>query len=154
MELRKSKVVGATPNGTWESQYGLFYKFEIAMENGDVGEYSSKYQDQTKFKVGEETDYEKHTINRNGKQYIRIKPVSNFEGGGQSFQGGSSPRGVSNPDREVTIIRQTALKICGELVVAGTISMDEMTAVADQLVDFVQTGEVKAIQRTPTESPF
>ena len=101
-----------------------------------------------------ETDYEKHTSDRNGKEYIRIKPVSSFEGGGQSFQGGSSPRGVSNPDREMSIIRQTALKVCGELVVGGTISMDEMTAVADQLVDFVQTGEVKAIQRTPTESPF
>ena len=55
MEIKKSTPVRITGNGTWESQYGLFYKFEIEMANGDIGEYSSKSQDQTKFVQGQES---------------------------------------------------------------------------------------------------
>ena len=49
MEQKKSIVKSVTPNGTWEGQYGLMYKFEIEFENGDVGEYLSKSENQDKF---------------------------------------------------------------------------------------------------------
>jgi len=48
-EVKTSKVVAVTPNGTWDGSYGTMYKFEIVFQNGDVGEYSSKSKDQNKF---------------------------------------------------------------------------------------------------------
>jgi len=72
--MKKSKVLRAKPNGTWDGQHGTYYKFEIEMANGDIGEYSSKSKDQTKFVVGQETEYEF----TDGK-FPKIKPVSNFQ---------------------------------------------------------------------------
>ena len=69
MEIKKSKVTNVQGNGTWDGKFGMMFKFDINMENGDAGEYSSKSQDQTKFVVGQEVDYEFH-----GGQYPRIKP--------------------------------------------------------------------------------
>ena len=46
--MKNSKVTSVQSNGTWEGKYGMMYKFEIGFENGDVGEYSSKNQEQNK----------------------------------------------------------------------------------------------------------
>ena len=56
--LKTSKVKSVQANGTWEGKFGLMYKFEVVMENGNAGEYSSKTKDQEKFVVGEEVQYE------------------------------------------------------------------------------------------------
>ena len=83
MEIKKSKVTNVQGNGTWDGKYGMMYKFDINMENGDAGEYSSKNLDQTKFVVGQEVDYEFY-----GGQYPRIKPhnpqFSNFAPAGNT----------------------------------------------------------------------
>jgi hypothetical protein len=58
--IEKSVVSQVTPNGSWESQHGLLYKYEITMENGQSGDINSKVQDDDdKFgwKVGSEIDY-------------------------------------------------------------------------------------------------
>ena len=73
---KKSKVTRVTGNGTWEGQYGLMYKFEIEMENGDIGENLSKTKE-CKFQEGQVTDYEFVD-----GQFPKIKPVSTFQGGG------------------------------------------------------------------------
>ena len=69
MEIKKSVVVAASPNGTWEGKYGLMYKFLIEFENGDRGSYLSKSENQNKFITGNETEYE-----YTGGEYPRIKP--------------------------------------------------------------------------------
>ena len=71
--MKNSKVVKVTGNGTWEGQYGLMYKFEIEMENGDIGENLSKTSE-CKFKEGDQTDYEFVD-----GQFPKIKPVNNFQ---------------------------------------------------------------------------
>ena len=38
--MKKSTVTRVAGNGTWEGKYGLMYKFEVEMENGDIGENS------------------------------------------------------------------------------------------------------------------
>ena len=73
--MAKSKVLKAEPNGSWEGQNGTLYKYTILFDNGDQGEYSSKSDDQNKFVVGEEVEYER--IDK-GK-YIHIKPIYNFQ---------------------------------------------------------------------------
>tara|TARA_Y100000401_G_C8236335_1_gene180727 strand:- start:140 stop:616 length:477 start_codon:yes stop_codon:yes gene_type:complete len=69
MKIKTDTVKTVIPNGTWEGSYGLMYKFEILMNNGDRGEYSSKSKDQDKFIEGKEVAY--HFIDGN---YPKIKP--------------------------------------------------------------------------------
>tara|TARA_B100001094_G_C18103703_1_gene757213 strand:+ start:546 stop:941 length:396 start_codon:yes stop_codon:yes gene_type:complete len=71
--MKNSKVVRVTGNGTWEGKFGLMYKFEIEMENGDIGENLSKSQE-CKFKEGETTDYEFVD-----GQFPKIKPINTFQ---------------------------------------------------------------------------
>ena len=73
--MQKNSVVkNVQGNGTWEGKFGLMYKYDVEMENGDSGEYSSKSESQNKFVVGQQVDYEYIE----GK-YPKIKPVNNFQ---------------------------------------------------------------------------
>ena len=69
---KKSKVNGVSANGTWDSKYGTMYKFEVSFENGDVGEYNSKTQDQTKFVIGQEAEYSITSREYNGNTFYTI----------------------------------------------------------------------------------
>ena len=99
MEVKKSKVISVTPNGTWEGNYGVMYKFEIVFQNGDVGEYSSKSKDQNKFEVNAETQYE-----YTGGKFPKIKPhyAKPMATPTQAF-------GKSD-DVQIKIVRQSMLK--------------------------------------------
>ena len=102
MEVKKSKVIAVTPNGTWEGSYGTMYKFEIVFQDGSVGEYSSKSKDQNKFEVGAETDFEYH-----GGKFPKIKPVyvqPNVQGSSPAQSFGKSD------DVQIKIVRQSMLK--------------------------------------------
>ena len=124
MTTKKGKVTRVTSNGTWEGNYGLMYKFEIEMENGDVGENLSK-SNECKFKEGQETDYE--FIDG---QFPKIKPVS-------TFQNNFTPRS-NDPDRQLSIIRQSSLKAAIDLVVHEKIEIQELIKTADSFVEWVQ----------------
>ena len=79
--MKTSKVKTITQNGTWEGNYGIMYKFEIEFDNGDVGEYSSKAKDQTKFIAGQEANYE-----YTGGKFPKVKPFyAPPQSNGQSF---------------------------------------------------------------------
>jgi len=96
--MKNSKVTSVQPNGTWESKFGLMYKFEISFENGDVGEYSTKNKLQDKFYIGSETDYEYI----DGK-FPKVKPVYMKP---DSFNQ-SSPK---QDDVQKLIVKQSSLK--------------------------------------------
>ena len=74
--IKKGIVKNVQANGTWQLKDGskTFYKHEVSFDNGDTGEYSSIMQDQTKFVVGQETEYEFI----DGK-FPKIKPVNTFQ---------------------------------------------------------------------------
>lgn len=76
-ETKKSKVKSVQGNGTWNSPNGLFYKWEVEFENGDVGGAMTKKTPQDRFVVGKETSY---TIeDRNGfkvVKYVDEKPFN------------------------------------------------------------------------------
>lgn len=102
-EIKTSKVVSVQSNGTWDGSYGTMYKFEIVFQNGDVGEYSSKSQDQNKFEVGAEKEYE-----YTGGKFPKVKPVyaqpnSQSSSTGRSF-------GANDDKRQQMIIAQSSLK--------------------------------------------
>ena len=138
METR-SKVTQVTGNGTWNSQYGLLYKFEVHFENGEYGTYMSKSLDQNKFVVGQETDYTRDSKqSSNGAMYYTIKPVQPQQ---QSFGGGSKPAYQKDPETEKRIARMSVLKVAGDLVVNGVVKMHDLTKVASFLEQYVMTGQ-------------
>tara|TARA_R100000329_G_scaffold64887_1_gene57545 strand:+ start:239 stop:697 length:459 start_codon:yes stop_codon:yes gene_type:complete len=99
MEIKKSIVENVQGNGTWEGKYGLMYKYEVAFENGDTGEYSSKSADQNKFVIGKETEYEWHD-----GQWPKVKPITNFDLNKRSFTNNKV-----DPERQVMIVKQSSL---------------------------------------------
>ena len=101
-EVKTSKVVAVTPNGTWDGSYGTMYKFEIVFQNGDVGEYSSKSKDQNKFEVGAEKEYE-----YTGGKFPKVKPV--YANPGSGF-GKTATFGVDSDKKQQMIIAQSSLK--------------------------------------------
>lgn len=131
MAIKSSKVTNVQGNGTWDGKYGLMYKFDVEMENGDHGEYSSKSQDQNKFVVGENVEYE-HSFNEyNGNKYYKIKPVSTF----QPRNNFSSPK--SN-DQQKSIEYQSMLRTASIFLANRNLSRVDLTKAADELYDWLQ----------------
>ena len=131
---KNSKVTQIIGNGTWNSpQYGLFYKFEIHMENGDMGEYMSKTQEQSKFIPNKECTYNIEGKDYNGTTFYRIKPVEMAKA---SFQ--SKP---ADPERELRIARMSVLKASTDLVINGIIKLEEIVKYSKFFEDYVMNGK-------------
>tara|TARA_R100000781_G_scaffold53453_1_gene34922 strand:- start:4960 stop:5376 length:417 start_codon:yes stop_codon:yes gene_type:complete len=126
---KNSRVTRVTGNGTWEGKFGLMYKFEIEMENGDVGENLSK-TDECRFKEGQQTDYE--FIDG---QFPKIKPINTFApSGGGGFK--------KNEQVQEYIIKQSSLKCATDFCIAkGTTNTEDVLAVAEIFTDWVLEGK-------------
>ncbi len=139
--IKKSKVKSVQANGTWEGKFGMMYKNEVEMENGDIGEYSSKSQDQDKFIEGQETEYEFI-----GGQFPKVKPVYN------------KPEFVSNgatkvnPDVQKLIVRQSSLKAAVDYCGDNSESPEECIAIADKFVAWVMNE--KPNEESNNDLPF
>ena len=131
---KTSKVTNVAGSGTWEGKYGIMYKFEIAFENGDAGQYLSKSQDQTKFKVGQEANYTIEGKEFNGQTFYTVKPVMQQQFGGK-------PSYQKDPETEKRITRMSVLKVAGDLVINGEVKLHDLTKVASFLEQYVMTGE-------------
>ena len=150
---KKSKVNGVSANGTWDSKYGTMYKFEVSFENGDVGEYNSKTQDQNKFVIGQEADYSITSREYNGNTFYTIKPVQ----AQQSFGGGYK----KDPETEKRIARMSVLKVASDLVVNGDVKLHDLTKVAIILEQYVEKGtdtmsfvHAQSVKETNNDLPF
>ena len=139
--IKKSVVKQAQANGTWEGKYGVMYKHEIAFENGDSGEYSSKDQNQTKFVVGQETEYEYI----DGK-YPKVKPENNFQ------QGNFSAAPKSDKVQEY-IVKQSSLKCAVDYVIANGGDTKTILDTAEIFTNWVLKGE-KPTQAPNNNMPF
>ena len=126
--IKKSVVKQAQANGTWQGKFGTMYKHEIAFENGDSGEYSSKDQYQTKFVVGQEVDYEYHS-----GEYPKIKPVNTFQ------QGGNFSKGKSDDVQEM-IVKQSSLKAAVDYCKGDTFYTRDIIDYAEEFFLWVTKG--------------
>jgi hypothetical protein len=138
---KTSKVTSAQADGTWNGKYGLMYRYEVAFENGDSGEYSSKSSEQNKFVVGQETEY---TIEA-GQYGNKIKPVSNFQQGGYATV-------KKGDNREKSIVRQSSLKCATDFVIANGGDETRVIEIADMFTTWVL--EDKKPTPAPQEMPF
>ena len=140
--IKKSVVKQAQANGTWQGKFGTMYKHEIAFENGDSGEYSSKDQYQTKFVVGQETEYEF----TDGK-YPKVKPINNWQPNAQA----STPK-QSKDDVQEYIIKQSTLKCATDYVIANGGDERKVIEVAEMFTNWVLKGDKP--QEQPQDMPF
>jgi hypothetical protein len=134
---KTSKVTNVAGIGTWNGNYGMMYKFEVSFENGDSGQYMSKSQEQTKFKVGQEAAYTIEGKEFNGQTYYTVKPVM----AQQPFQGGGGKPYQKDPETEKRITRMSVLKVAGDLVINGQVKLHDLTKVAQIFERYVMTGE-------------
>jgi hypothetical protein len=129
---KTSKVTRVTGNGSWDSQYGKMYKFEIEFENGDIGNYNSKILEQKSFKENDTCTYDITTKEVNGVKYHTIKPVK------QAFVPQSSK--ASEPETGKKIARMSVLKCVTDLVVSGHIKFDVLFEYAKLFEAYVELG--------------
>jgi hypothetical protein len=142
--VKKSKVKSVQANGTWQNKKGdTFYKYEIEMENGDAGEYSSISDSQDKFVEGNEVQY-----NFIGGEYPKIKPYY------------SNPTSVSykssyeSDDKQIA--RSVGIKSATELGIAQGLELSEILETAKIFADFIinEKEVVKEEVNTTQDVPF
>jgi hypothetical protein len=140
MAEKKSTVSNVQATGTFESQYGIFYKYEVEMENGDLGEYSSKSDSQTKFVIGETVDYE--FIDG---QFPKIKPISTFQqSSGADFKKSDDytkedKKWFELKDRRIS--KLAILKDTVALIVADKINLSDWEVFSDKFLEYVYDNE-------------
>ena len=91
METKVSVVKNLQGSGTWQGKTDLFYRYDLEMENGDLGSYLSKTveKDDLPFGVGDEIEYDFYPddkypkIKKPGKPGERYDPSKSKGGGGR-----------------------------------------------------------------------
>ena len=141
--LKTSKVKSVQANGTWEGKFGLMYKFEVVMENGNSGEYSCITKDQEKFIVGEEVQYEFED-----GRFPKIKPYYN-KGNFPYTKGGSE-----NSDRQRLIIRQSTLKTAVEYLKGAEASLEEVFIATEKMIEFIMKEDKSKSNENTDDLPF
>jgi len=123
MEQKKSKVSSVVFKKANSGANGLYYIFDLAMENGDKGQYFSSKEQQDAFKEGVEVEYTiEQKVNGQYTNYS-IKPLK---------QAGARPMG--NPVFEH---KRVALKCATDLVCHGKVEEKNLITAAEKLLKFL-----------------
>ena len=157
MEIKKSTVKQVQSNGTWDGKFGVMYKYEVEMTNGDTGQYLSKSDSQDKFKQGMVVDYE-----YTSGDFPKIKPHFNqgyeqkFGSGGRSAnpQTGTITNSrtgeVLATDTQRQIIRQSSIRTAAEHC-KGSCSIEDLIDNAEMIYNWCVDGSKPTISN---EKPF
>lgn len=150
--MEKNDVVKSVQgNGSFEFPKGsgkILYKYEIEMENGDIGEYNSISESQSNFVEGVQVDY---IYDTSKPKFPKIKPVYNFkaspsrDGNYQNIQ--KAQRG---DDVQKMIVKQSCLKAAAECIKRD--DADAILRLADVFVDWVMNTDYKAVKREKKET--
>ena len=145
MEIKKGIVKNIQADGTWKSDYGLFYRWEITIGN-DTGLYLSKDENQSRFVVGSEVSYQwdgaKNRIKYQNPDYD--KP----------FQEKSTNSNQSNSNRDELIVKQNALTNAVQTYANGGCGVDEVLDTAEIYANWVLKGEKPSQSDKSNDLPF
>ena len=99
--MEKATVTKVTGSGTFNSQYGLLYKWEIELSNGLTGNTNTKDLNQEKWVVGKEVWYS--VTEKNGFKNFKAEKAPD-----QPFNNPGSPT-PKNESVQRTIIMQNCI---------------------------------------------
>lgn len=127
--MEKTAVINSVQgNGTYQGQYGLLYKWEVAFDNNDYGTAMTKEESQSTWVVGKSIKYDLQMKEFNGRQYFNVKAILEKPNG---FSGGGGKPYAKDPETEKRITRMSVLKAATDLAIAEKISMNELLMYAD-----------------------
>lgn len=109
-------------------QHGKFYS-HIVKYDGKEAHYLSKYKDQKKFIPGQQAEFREEVVTRNGKQYIKIKPIKEQQGGYSNYG--------RKLQQEQSRYPGFSLAYAKDLVVAGKLELKQMFPTADKMVEWM-----------------
>jgi hypothetical protein len=135
-KMKTSKIKSIQNNGTWKE----LFKFEVEMENGDVGGCFAASQDPP-FKVGDEKQYE---YTQNGR-YWNIKFAKEQR---PAWNGGGGAKSFVKEDKSADIARAVALKAAVDL------HKGEGEAINQQIGVICATAQAFEIYLTTGENPY
>lgn len=110
--MKTATIQHATGDGTWESQYGLMYSYELHLSNGEHVKVNAKKPNA--FNAGQEINYEL-TGKTDKNQTPLAKIVSNFQQPRQQY---SAPQAPAQPagGKDRSILIQVAFKMAMERI--------------------------------------
>lgn len=100
--MQKAQIESIQGKGDWQGQFGTMYTFEVAFNDGTVGEANSKTAEPP-YKVGDEVWYE---VKSNNERWGKKLKISKQEPG-QTF----IPR--KDPNKDKQIVRGMCFKVAG-----------------------------------------
>jgi len=124
MKTGRIKLINFTRK--YNGNFGTMYVYYVEMDNNDWGELQVKVEN--KYKIGDEINYELDSRQYNGNTVWSIKvktPTAPFGGA------------KTDPNREMSIVRQSCLKSAVELCVGGKINIEQLLVSADKFVEWV-----------------
>ncbi len=141
----KKSVKSIKQDGSFESQWGTFFKHIIEFEDGMIAEYLSKTETQNKFIVGKETDVELTTREYNGTTINKVKPVST------DFKTNNNYSNKSKDNVQELIVKQNALTNACNIV--GESDVAKILEIADAFKEWV-LNDVKPTKNKNNDLPF
>ena len=121
---KNSTVKSIQSNGDFVFNDKQFYKYEIQMENGDIGEYNSLSAKQDKFVEGVAVDY---IFDVSNSRFPKIKPVYNFNASPSRDGNFKNVQKAQTGDNvQLMIVKQSCLKAAAE-----TVGKNDPSAVLD-----------------------
>lgn len=102
--MQKAQIESIQGKGEWKGEYGLLYQYEIAFNDGTVGEVNSK-TNPPPYKVGDELWYEVKSNNERWGKKLRVTKQD-------PSKGGFTPR-KSDPNKDKQIVRGMCFKVAG-----------------------------------------
>ena len=156
----KKVVKTVKSDGSFESQYGHFYKWLVEFENNYVGEYLSKTETQNKFVEGQEVEIEVTTREYNGTTINKIKPVSAFQGGqfnstaNQSNKMSKEEWNAKDLKKETAIAKQESLKCAIDYCIANSGGPAEIIEIADAFKQWIINDVKPKSTKNGNDLPF
>jgi hypothetical protein len=151
-QIQKAKVTNIQGSGTFETQHGLFYNWDIQLENGQGGEYASKNYttiESLPFTIGSEIEYE---FDQSRPEYPKIrKPmIAGSKRWTPNSNNNSFAKSKNDPDTQLMICRQSSLQRAVEILTHNStkIKYEDVTNLAGYLAQWVVAGT--SIDQTKT----
>ncbi|MAP81915.1 MAG: hypothetical protein CL526_12610 [Aequorivita sp.] len=140
--MQTSKIAQLRENvRTWTSPDGTkFFVHNVQLENGVQGSAFGK-SESAPYQIGDEIQYEEKRTNDGTR--LKIRKAGQYNAGGY----GSRP---ANPEKEMRIMRQSAMKIAAQMVGAGQHFSNYVNA-AEECIKYFQNGAQYSTPPVPNQ---